>query len=372
MNIGIPKEDPRRDRRIALTPAAIHTLVSAGANFFIEKDAGEGAHFTNQKYEEVGAKIVYTQDEVYKRADIVLKISPPTENDADRLLDSQVLISALHLAVAKPKVVEILSNKKICAIAIELIEDEKGDMPVLSAMSEIAGLMSIQVASRYLENTNNGRGILLGGLTGVAPATVVILGAGTVGRAAARVALGVGAQVIVLDKDLNRLRVLEQQFNYRITTGLVNEYNIRKALEYADVLIGAVLIKGEKAPRLVTEDMVKSMKPGSVIIDVSIDQGGCIETSRPTTLDNPVYIQHNVIHYCVPNMAANVARSAAFAITNSLLPFLVEIVENGIERTIKENIGLAKGVVMYDGFCTQESIAKRFDIEYKNLNSLIK
>lgn len=371
MNIGIPREDPKRDRRIALTPAAVHTLISLGANIYIEKDAGEGAHFTNQKFEEVGAKIVYTQDEVYKRADVVLKISPPSISDTEKLLESQCLISAMHLAVAKPAVVETLINKKICAVAIELLEDEKGDMPVLSAMSEIAGLMSIQIASRYLENTNNGRGILLGGLTGVAPASVVILGAGTVGRAAARVALGVGAQVIILDKDLNRLRSLEQQFNYRIITALVNEYNIRKAIEFADVLIGAVLIKGEKAPRLVTEDMVKSMKPGSVIIDVSIDQGGCIETSRPTTLDNPTYILHNVIHYCVPNMAANVARSAAFALTNSLLPFLTELVENGLEKVIKENIGFAKGVVMYNGYCTQESIAKRFELEHRNINSLI-
>lgn len=371
MNIGIPKEDPKRDRRIALTPAAVHTLISLGANILIEKDSGEGAHFTNQQYEEVNAKIVYTHDEVYGRSDVILKVSPPSENDVDLMLESQMIISPMHLAVAKQKVIDTLLAKKISAVAIELLEDERGDMPVLSAMSEIAGIMTIQIASQYLENTHMGRGILLGGVTGVAPASVVILGAGMVGRAAARVALGVGAQVIVLDKDLNRLRVLEQQFNYRITTGLVNEYNIRKALQFADVLIGAVLIKGEKAPRLVTESMVKTMKPGSVIIDVSIDQGGCIETSRPTTLDNPVYVLHNVIHYCVPNMSANVARTAAFALTNSLLPYMSELVEYGIEVILKNNIGFAKGVVMYNGFCTQSSIAKRFGIEYKNLHSLI-
>ncbi len=238
-------------------------------------------------------------------------------------------------------------------------------------MSEIAGQMSIQVASRYLESFNNGRGILLGGVTGVPPASIVILGAGTVGFSAARMALGCGAQVIVLDRSLDRLRVLEHRLNYNVVTGLVNEYNIKKALKFADVLIGAVLIKGEKAPHLVTEEMVKTMKPGSVILDVSIDQGGCIETSRPTTLENPVYVAHNVIHYCVPNMSANVARTATYALTNSLLPYVQEIVENGFENTIKNNAGIRKGFCTYKGHCTHDSIAKRFGVKYLEINSLI-
>jgi alanine dehydrogenase len=370
MNIGIPKEDPRHEKRIALTPAAVHTLISMGANVYIEKDAGEAAHFSNIKYEEVGAKIVYTSDEIYGRSDILVKIATPTESEIDRLMDSQVLFSALHLAVAKPKLLESLLKHNICAIAIELLEDGKGSMPVLQAMSEIAGQMSIQVASRYLESDNNGRGILLGGLTAVPPASIVILGAGTVGQAAARMALGVGAQVIVLDKDLERLRAIEQRFNYRIMTGLVNEYNIRKALKFADVLIGAVLIKGEKTPHIVTEEMVKTMKPGSVIIDVSIDQGGCIETSRPTTIDSPIYVVHNVIHYCVPNMSSGVARSATYAITNSLLPFISEIIENGCKNAPRINPGLAKGICTYKGYCTHNPTAKSFGVKFTEINTL--
>jgi alanine dehydrogenase len=371
MNIGILKEDPSREKRIALTPAAVHTVISKGANVYIEKDAGEAAHFSDTKYEEVGAKIVYTSDEIFGRSDILLKIAAPTESEIERLIESQILFSALHLAVAKPKILEGLLNRNICAVAIELLEDGKGGMPVLQALSEIAGHMSIQVASRYLESNHNGRGILLGGLTAVPPASVVILGAGTVGQSATRTALGVGAQVIVLDKDVERLRAIEQRFNYRVTTGLVNEYNIRKALQFADVLIGAVLIKGEKTPHIVTEDMVKTMKPGSVIIDVSIDQGGCIETSRPTTIENPVFVTHKVIHYCVPNMSSSVARSATYALTNSLLPFVSEIIEEGSDNAIKNDIGLEKGICTFKGCCTNFPTAKRFNVEYSDINTLV-
>jgi alanine dehydrogenase len=371
MNIGILKEDSRHEKRIALTPAAVHTLISMGASVYIEKDAGEAAHFPDIKYEEVGAKIVYTSDEVYGRSDILLKIKTPTEAEIERLIDSQVLFSALHLAVAKPKILKGYLNKNICAIAIELLEDDKGGMPILQAMSEIAGHMSIQVASRYLESNHHGRGILLGGLTAVPPASVVILGAGTVGQSAARMALGIGAQVIVLDKDLERLRAIEQRFNYKIMTGLVNEYNIRKALQFTDVLIGAVLIKGEKTPHIVTEEMVKTMKPGAVVIDVSIDQGGCIETSRPTTIENPVFVTHNVIHYCVPNMSSSVARSATYALTNSLLPFITDIIDQGIKDAIKTNTGLAKGICTFDGYCTHQPSAKSFGVEFKNINTFV-
>ncbi len=370
MNIGILKDDPRRERRIALTPASVHSLIGLGANVYIEKDAGCLAHFTNLKYEEVGANIVYTSDEVFGRSDLLLKIAPPTLEEIDRLHESQILMSAMHLPIAKKQLLDKLLEKSICAIAIELLENGNGGMPILQAMSEIAGQMSIQIASRYLESSNNGRGILLGGSTGVPPASVVILGAGTVGAAATRTALGVGAQVIVLDKSIERLRRIENLFNHRIITGIVNEYNIRRAINFADVLIGAVLIKGEKTPHLVSEDMVKTMKPGSVIIDVSIDQGGCIETSRPTTIENPIYITHDVIHYCVPNMAANVARTATYAMTNSLLPYISDIIEHGIDSTIGINSGLSKGIITYKGHCTHYSIAKRFEVEYSDINTL--
>ncbi|TAK55493.1 MAG: alanine dehydrogenase, partial [Bacteroidetes bacterium] len=225
---------------------------------------------------------------------------------------------------------------------------------------------------RFLESNNHGRGIVLGGITGIPPATVVILGAGMVGSAAARMALCSGAEVIVLDKDLGRLRKLEQRFNYQIVTGLTTEYNIRKAIQFADVVVGAVLMKGEKAPHLVTEDMIQQMKPGAIVIDVSIDQGGCIATSRPTTLEDPTYVLHNVIHYCVPNIPANVARTATYGLTNTLLPYLLEICQNGLESSMKENGGLARGVCIFNGECCNDAIAKRFGMQSQNIETMLK
>jgi alanine dehydrogenase len=227
----------------------------------------------------------------------------------------------------------------------------------------------MQIAARFLESSNNGRGIVLGGVTGIPPATVVILGAGNVGRAAARMALGAGAEVIVLDRDLSRLREIASQNGYRIVTALVNKYNLRKSLRFADVTIGAVQKIGERTPHIVTEQMVMEMKPGSIIIDVSIDQGGCFETSRPTTLENPTFIRNNVIHYCVPNIPAMVARSASFGLTNALLPSLTELVRNGASRAIAENRGLARGVYTHEGICTNPAVARRFELEYSHAGS---
>jgi alanine dehydrogenase len=371
MNIGIPREDPSRERRVGLTPAGVQSLVSSGCQVFIEKDAGIAAHFSNEEYENVGGKIVYSTDEIFGRSEVVLKVSPPTVEDCQRLTESQTLFSALHLAIARTETVNLLLEKKICAVAFELMEDQYGDLPILLVMSEIAGQMAIQAAARYLESNANGRGIVMGGITGIPPATVLILGAGTVGRAATRIALGLGAEVIVLDKDYSRLRALANQFNYRIATAIANEYNIQKALHYADVLIGAVLIKAERAPHVITEEMVKKMKPGSIIVDVSIDQGGCIETSRPTTLENPTYVVHNVIHYCVPNMPANVARTATYGLTNALLPYLTEVVQKGINQTLRDNIGLARGVCTFDGACTNDVIARRFGIKPIDIQTML-
>lgn len=371
MTIGILKEDPRHERRIALTPAAVQSLVADGNTVYIEKDAGAAAHFSNEEYRAVGAQVVYTSEEVFGRSEMVLKILSPSEEEYNRLADGQILFSFLHLAVARSRMAETFLRKNICSIGYELIEDANGGLPVLQEMSEIAGQMSIHVASRYLESNNNGRGIVLGGISGVPPATVVIIGAGTVGQAAARLAAGSGAEVIVFDKDLSRLRLLKNRFSGRITTVMVNAYTLNRILPRADVVVGAVLIKGERAPHVVNETMVKKMKPGSIIIDVSIDQGGCVETSRPTTLEDPTYIFHNVIHYCVPNMAANVARTATYGLTNALLPFVEEIAEKGIERAIRENPGLAKGVCTFKGCFTQASIARRFEMEWPDIHSLI-
>ena len=371
MNIGILRGDPKRDRRIALTPAAVQSLISSGNTVYIQKDAGIASHFLDEEYKAVGAQIVYSNDEVFGRSAMILKISSPTDEECDKLIDSQILFSFLHLAVAKTRTLESLLQKHICSIGYELIEDTSGNLPILQVMSEIAGQMSIHTAARYLESLNNGRGIVLGGISGVPPASVVIIGAGTVGQAATRMALGVGARVNVFDNDLSRLRWMENRFDHRISTAVINEYNLTKSLRTADVLIGAVLIKGERAPHVVSEEMVKQMRPGSIVIDVSIDQGGCIETSRPTTLESPTYTIHNVIHYCVPNMTANVARTATYGLTNSLLPYISEIAAKGIDLAVKDHEGLLRGICTYKGFCTKESIARRFEVESKDIHSLL-
>ncbi|HUN65011.1 MAG TPA: alanine dehydrogenase [Bacteroidota bacterium] len=372
MNIGILKEDPRRERRVALTPAGVQSCTSAGHAVFLEKNAGEASHFPDEKYQAVGAQIVYSSEEVFGRSDLLMKISPPTEAECDRLIDGQTVFSFLHLAISSTKMMERLLRKHICAIGYELIEDRTGSLPILQIMGEIAGQMTTNIAARFLESSNNGRGIVVGGITGIPPATVVIIGAGTVGQSAARMALGTGAEVIVLDNDLSRLRSLENRFNYRIITSVANEYNIRKALQFADVVIGAILIKGERAPHVVTEEMVRSMKPGSIIIDVSIDQGGCCATSRPTTLENPVYVLHDVIHYCVPNMPANVARTATFGLTNALLPYLQHILLKGLDGALREDQGLSRGVCTYHGLCTRGEIARRFEIDTFDVATLLK
>ena len=371
MILSIIKEDPRYERRVALTPPGVLAVSDLGLQVYVESGAGAGCHFDDEAYESVGAEVLYDRDELFHRSDVILKVSPPNESEAGLFQPSQVLLSFLHLAVAKTKVVDLLLDRGVTAIAYELIEDRRGNLPILQAMSEIAGEVSIEVAARYLGSEDGGRGIILGGIPGIPPANVVIIGAGTVGCAAARAALGVGAQVTLLDKDIDRLRSVEQQFRPRLTTALATPFNIRKAVQFADVLIGAVLIKGEKAPHLVTEDMVKRMKPGAVLIDVSIDQGGCIATSRPTTLAQPIFIQHGVLHYCVPNIPASVARSASSALTNSLLPYLVEILEKGPDRALKENPGLGRGVCTYMNICTNPAIGRLFSKEPTTLESVI-
>jgi len=372
MNFGIVREHPARERRVALTPAGVQALVDAGQTIYVERGAGELARFADEDYLEVGAKIVYTPEEVYGRSDIVLKVSPPADEDVLRLREGSVLFSFLHMAVAPRRVVELLLERQVTTIGYELIEMDDGNLPILQAMSEIAGQMSIPIAARYLETGQDGRGILLGGIPGVPPAAVVILGAGVVGRAAARTALGMGAQVIVLDRDLARLRRVDELLNHHVTTAAANSFNIRRGVQFADVFIGAVLIKGERAPHLVTEEMVKSMKPGAVIIDVSIDQGGCVETSHPTTLESPTFVKHGVIHYCVPNIPATVARTATYGLTNTLLPYMLEIAEKGIREALQTNQDIARGVCTYRGYCTMENIAHRFDVPHHHLNDLLK
>ena len=371
MNIGILKEISPSERRVALTPGGVQTLVGLGAVVYVERNAGALSFFTDVEYSNAGAIIVYSPEEVINRSDIVLKIAPPADSELKILHEEQTLFSALHLAISKRKTIETLLEKQVTAIGYELIENDHGDLPIVQTMAEIAGQISIQVAAHYLQARQGGRGVLLGSIPGVPAANVLILGAGTVGRTAARVAVGVGAKVMIIDKNISRLRELENLFQWRIATAVSDQYNIECAVREADALIGAVLLKGEKTPHLVSEDLVKQMKPGSVIVDISIDQGGCVETSRPTTLADPVYITHGIVHYCVPNTPASVPRTATVGWTNVLLPFLREATELGMEQVLRTDVGLSKGVCTFRGCCTNIAAAKAFDIKVNDIQTLL-
>ena len=368
MRIGIPKETFTEEKRIALAPAGVDSLVKAGHSVFIQTDAGLNSHFTDEDYRKVGANIVYTAEEVFQRAEMITKIAPLKESEADLLENEQIVFSFLHLAVGKKNIIEKFLKKKIVGIAYELIE-KNDHLPILHSMSEIAGQLAIQVGERYLgSDSPMGRGILMSGITGVAPAAVVILGAGVVGFNAAYAAYSKGAHVIVLDKDLRRLRRVESEISKNITTVAANQYTIARGVKFADLLIGAVQIKAEKTPNIITEEMVKSMKKGAVIVDVSIDQGGCVETSRPTSLSEPIFVLHNVIHYCVPNMPALVSRTATYGLTNASIEYILEIADNGLSNALLGDSGLAKGVCTYNGFVSNENIAEVFNLEYRRLH----
>jgi alanine dehydrogenase len=371
MNIGILKEIFPSERRVSLTPGGVKTLVGLGATVYIERNAGALSYFSDDEYRAAGGTIAYSPEEVVNRSDIVLKIAPPNETELNYLREGQTFFSALHLAIAKRKTIETLLEKRVTAIAHELIENEHGDLPIVQTMAEIAGQISIQVAAHYLQTREGGRGVLLGSIPGVPAADVLILGAGTVGRTAARVALGLGASVLVIDKNISHLREVENLFQWRVATAISDQHVIEKAVRQADVVIGAVLLKGEKTPHLVSESMVKQMKPGSVIVDISIDQGGCVETSRPTTLLDPTYVMHGVVHYCVPNTPASVPRTATVGWTNVLLPFLREATELGMEQVLKTDIGLAKGVCTFRGHCTNKVASKSFNLPFEDVQKLL-
>lgn len=371
MDIGIVKEVFPSERRVSLTPGGVQTLVGLGAAVYIERNAGALSFFSDDEYRAAGGTIVYSPEEVMNRSDIVLKVAPPTEAELNYLQEGQTFFSALHLSIAKRKTLDILLKKKITAIAHELIENDQGDLPIVQTMAEIAGQISIQVAAHYLQTREGGRGVLLGSIPGVPAADVVILGAGTVGRTAARVALGLGANVTVIDKNINRLREVENLSQWRISTAVSDQHTLERAVREADALIGAVLLKGERAPHLVSETLVKQMKPGSVIVDISIDQGGCIETSRPTTLQDPTYVVHGIVHYCVPNTPASVPRTATVGWTNVLLPYLREATELGIEKVLRADRGLSKGVCTYRGLCTNQAAAKAFDLKAEDVQQLL-
>ena len=368
MRIGIPKETHHEEKRVAIVPAGVDTLVKQGHVVFVETEAGSGSHFTDEEYRKAGATIVYSQEEVYQRSEVIAQISGMTEHEISLLDEKQIVLAFHKFAVGDKKIVEKMIEKKITAISYELIE-KNDEAPILHSMSEIAGQLAVQIGERYLgSDYKNGRGILMGGITGVAPAAVVIIGAGVVGMNAARAVLGRGAQVIVLDKDIKRLRRIENILSKNITTVIANDYTIARGVKFADLLICAVQVKGEKVPHLVNTEMVKTMKEGAVIIDLSIDHGGCVESSRPTTISDPVFVEHGVIHFCVPNIPAMAARTASFGLSNAAIEYIVEICNNGLSNAVLGDSDFAKGICTYNGYCTNQIIAETFNLEYRRLH----
>ncbi len=371
MNIGVLKEDFLREGRVALIPATVKALVSRGHAVFVEDGAGEKSRFGNEDYRKLGANIVYTADEIFGRSDIVLKVAPPTREEYQKMKPEQIVFAAFGLPIVRKELVESLLTKKIAAFGYEAIQENDGSHPILLPMSEIAGQLSIISASHFLQTNQGGRGILLGGVAGVPSATVVILGAGVAGTCAARTAIGLGAQVIMLDKNINRLRRINDLFERRVITVVSNRYNIEKAVRFADVLIGAILVPGERSPLLVSREMVRQMRPKSIIIDISIDEGGCVETSRPITIYDPPYLEENVLHYPVPNMPAMVSRTATYALANAFLAYLIELVENGLEEALRKNAALRRGLYSYKSYLVKENLAKGFDLPFQPLKTLI-
>ncbi|MBA3828287.1 MAG: alanine dehydrogenase [Taibaiella sp.] len=369
--IGIPKETSFQENRIALTPEAVSVLVNDGHEVAVEHCAGEGSFYYDNDYSEAGARIVYDRAELYK-ASILIKSAPISDDEAILLQHGQVVISPIHLPLLKAQILEQLVQKKIIAIAFESIKDDAGTYPIVRSMSEIAGSCAILTAAKYLSNIHNGKGILLGGISGVPPVKVLIIGAGVVGEFAARTAFGLGASVKIFDNSIYRLMRLQNNIGRRCFTSVMEPVTLAEELANADVAVGALKPVKGITPVVVPESMVKDMKAGSVIIDVSIDRGGCFETSRMTTHENPVFKKYDVIHYCVPNIASSVARTASRAISNVLMPIMQQCaVTGGIEGLIQTKSGIRNGVYMYKGFATNAHIAKRFNMKYTDLDLLL-
>lgn len=371
LNIGIPKETSFQEKRVALVPEAVSLLVANGHRVLVETKSGDLAHFSDQDYSEAGAEICYSTEEIFA-SDIIFKVAPPSEAEVEMMKGNQTLISALQISIQPKKILQKLMQKKITAIAWDYIRDEEGVFPVVRTMGELAGTMSILIASELLASFDKGKGVLLGSVAGVQPTEVVVIGAGTVGEYSARAALGLGASVKVFDNSLARLRRLQNDIGQRIYTSIIQPKVLAKALKRADVAIGAVRSSLGRTPCVVSEEMVKNMKQGAVIVDVSIDQGGCFETSRITNHKESTFTKHDVIHYCVPNIASRVSRTASFALSNIFSPILLEMGDSGgCKELILNNIGFRSGVYMYQGALTSEVLGKVFDLQYKNIELLV-
>ncbi len=364
MDIGIPKEIRAREHRVALAPTGVKALAQAGAGVWVERGAGAGAGFSDAEYEEAGATVVYSRHEVFGRAELVLTVHAPTPEEYELLHAGQEVVAFWALPAARRNDFLALTDHQVTAVGFEIIEDEHGHAPVLTSMSEIAGQLAVTIGSGLLLNEFGGRGILFAGAPGIPPATFVILGAGVLGRAAAQAALGMGTHVVMLDRAVRHLRDACESLGRAVPTMLSTRPNLEKALSFADLFLAAVAVRGERAPLLVTREMLKLMKPRSVVMDLSIDMGGCFETSRPTSFPYPTYELDGILHFCVPNLPSVAARSATMALTNALLPYLLAIVERGFDRALGDTGDLQRGTYVYRGRCAKESLARTFGVQF--------
>jgi len=367
MNVGVLNESNKIENRAGLTPSSISFLVEKDHTVYVQAGAGLKAGYANEEYTSQGANIVFTKEEVFGRSDVVLNISPLNQEECGMVKKDQILFGFHHLAIAKKTLVEELLKKNVIIIGYEIVQEQNEDLPFLESLSEVAGQMCLVISGQYLQTSQGGRGVIIGGVVSVPPATAVIIGSGVLAKSAAKVLLGAGAHTIALGRNMERLRELEEMTSGKIITLIASKYNLERMTKVADILIGAVLTPGEKAPVMITRDMVKSMKKGSLIIDLAIDQGGCVETSRLTTLEHPIFVEEGITHYCVPNITSAVSRTSSKVLSNVVTPYLLQIGELGIDHALKGNSSLARGVYAYKGSLTKRSIAERFGIAYKEL-----
>jgi alanine dehydrogenase len=365
MDIGLVKDRMPFEHRVGLTPGGVRAVTERGHRVYVECGAGVEAGFSDETYEGVGATIVFSEEEVLLRSQLVLRISPPKPAEYERYQPGQVVISSWHLAVAPAGGFKTLLDRRVTTVGYEIIEEDDGHAPVLEAMSEIAGRLAVTIGSGLLLNDFGGKGLLISGAPGIPPASLVVLGAGTLGREAAEFAGGLGTHVVVLDRDIQALRAVQAHVGADVPTMLATRRNIEKALAFADLFLCAVAVHGERTPVLVTRDMLRLMKPRSVIMDLSIDQGGCCETSRPTDFSNPTFEEEGIIHFCVPNIPSTASRASTRALTNSILPYVEHIVDHGFDEAVRTSAGLRRGTYTYNGRCVRERLAAAFGVPFE-------
>ena len=370
MIVGVPKEIKNNENRVAMTPAGVQAMKRSGHQVIVQKSAGLGSGFSDQDYLSAGAELRDTIEEVYAQAEMIIKVKEPIESEYKLVREGQILYTYFHFASHRPLLDAMVKSKAIC-IAYDTVEDPDGSLPLLIPMSEVAGRMAIQEGAKYLEKPTGGKGVLLGGVPGVVPGQVVVVGGGIVGTQAAKMAAGLGADVVILDINLDRLRYLEDVLPPNISTLYSNDYNIRKLIKTADLIVGAVLIPGAKAPKLITREMLKDMEPGTVLVDVAVDQGGCIETCKPTTHENPTFVIDGIVHYCVANMPGAVPYTSTYALTNATLRQALRLANKGWKQACSDDLALRKGLNVINGEIVYEGVGRAFDLPVSPVENLL-